>query len=274
MATKKIKKAETPIDKRETFMSIRKDFAGSGLSVEEKLRTLYELQKADSSIDKIIQLRGELPSEVEALEGEVASLKGKAAAMSELLEGYTKSIANNRQNIVDADDAIAKYRKQLENVTNSREFDSLNKEIENQDLLHQIAEKHIREAKELIEEKSRDLKDLKDYIAVRDEDLAAKKEELAGIVERTATQEKKLHAERETCAAKIDARTMSAYERIRASVQNHLAVVKVYNGDSCGGCFTTIIPQTLIDISSNKTLIICEHCGRIVVSPDIDRQQN
>lgn len=271
MATKKIKKADTPIDKRETFMSIRKDFAESGLSVEEKLKTLYELQKADTSIDKIIQLRGELPSEVEAIEEEVTALKGKAAAMAELMEGYTKSITDNRQNIIDSDNAIAKYKKQLESVTNSREFDSLNKEIENQDLLHQIAEKHIREAKELIEEKARDLKDLKDYIAVRNEDLQAKKEELTSIVERTAAEEEKLHAERKACAAKIDARTMSAYERIRASVQNHLAVVKVYNGDSCGGCFTTIIPQTLIDISSNKTLIICEHCGRIVVSTDIDQ---
>lgn len=270
MATKKIKKVETPIDKRETFVSIRKDFAETGLSVEEKLKTLYELQKADTAIDKIIQLRGELPSEVDELEEELNVLKGKAAKISDLMEGYTKSIADNKQNIIDSDDAIAKYRKQLENVTNSREFDSLNKEIENQELLHQIAEKHIGEARVLIAEQRAVLEDLKDHIAIRNDDLKAKKEELAGIVESTAKDENKLRAERKACAAKIDPRTMSAYERIRSSVHNHLAVVKVFNGDSCGGCFTTIIPQTLINISSNKTLIICEHCGRIVVSEDID----
>lgn len=270
MATKKIKKVETPIDKRETFVSIRKEFAESGLSVEEKLRTLYELQKADTAIDKIIQLRGELPSEVEALEEEVAALKAKAEKRSTLMEGYTKSIADNKQNIIDSDDAIAKYQKQLENVTNSREFDSLNKEIENQGLLHQIAEKHIGEARVMIAEQRAALEDLKDYISIRNDDLKAKKEELAGIVDKTSKEEDRLRAEREECAAKIDSRTMSAYDRIRDSVHNHLAVVKVFNGDSCGGCFTTIIPQTLISIASNKNLIICEHCGRIVVSEDID----
>ena len=111
---------------------------------------------------------------------------------------------------------------------------------------------------------------LKDALTLRNEDLKAKKQELAGIVDATAPQEEKLRAVREACAAKIDARTMSAYERIRRSVHNHLAVVSVYNGDSCGGCFNTITPQRLVEIASNKKLIICEHCGRIIVNPDFE----
>ena len=111
---------------------------------------------------------------------------------------------------------------------------------------------------------------MKDKIAVREDDLNAKKQELETIVESTSKEEAKLRANRDACAEKIDARTMSAYERIRKSCNNHLAVVSVFNNDSCGGCFNTIAPQRLIDIASNRKMIICEHCGRILVNPDFE----
>lgn len=273
MATKKIKKVETPIDQRETFVSIQKNFADSETSVQEKLRTLYALQQADTAIDKIIQLRGELPGEVSSLEEEIAGLKDKEASAKQYIEGMETTISDNKQNIVDCDNQTAKYKKQLENITNSREFDSINKEIENQGLLRQIAEKNIGEARVKIGELKSDLQDLADKLSVREEDLKLKKEELSTIVESTAKEEERLRAQRASLAAKIDARTMSAYERIRNSVHNHLAVVSVYNGDSCGGCFNTIIPQRLVEIASNKKLIICEHCGRIIVNPDFSQPE-
>ena len=246
---KKTKKFETPIDQRETFVSIQKSFADSDLSVAEKLKTLYVLQQADTEIDKILQLRGELPVEVENLENEIADLNMKVARISEHVEEMTRFISENKLSITECDAQIEKYKSQLENISNSREYDSLNKEIENQGLLRQIAEKHIGEAKERIFEK---------------------KQELETIVEATSQEEARLRANREGCAAKIDARTMSAYERIRQSNNNHLAVVSVFNGDSCGGCFNTIAPQRLIDIASNRKMIICEHCGRILVNPDFE----
>ena len=267
---KKTKKFETPIDQRETFVSIQKSFADSDLSVAEKLKTLYVLQQADTEIDKILQLRGELPMEVESLENEIADLNVKANRISEHIEEMNKFIAENKLNIAECDTHIEKYKGQLENISNSREYDSLNKEIENQGLLRQIAEKHIGEAKERIFDKKNDLEIVKEKIAVRNEDLAAKKEELDNIVEATSKEEERLRANREECAAKIDARTMSAYERIRQSCNNHLAVVSVFNGDSCGGCFNTIAPQRLIDIASNRKMIICEYCGRILVNPDFE----
>ena len=270
MATKKIKKVETPIDQRETFVSLQKNFADSEISVEEKLKTLYALQEADSAIDKIVQLRGELPSEVEALEGEVVDLKARLAQGAAVIDAYNQTIAENKQNIVDCDLQIEKYQKQLDDISNSREYDSINKEIENQGLLRQIAQKTINDTRAAIMERKEEQESLKDYISVRSEDLKAKKEELATIVESTSKEEEALKAKRDECAAKIDPRTMSAYDRIRASVHNHLAVVSVYNGDSCGGCFNTITPQRLVEIASNKKLIICEHCGRIIVNPDFE----
>ena len=267
---KKTKKFETPIDQRETFVSIRKSFADSDLSVGEKLQTLYVLQQADTEIDKILQLRGELPMEVENLENEIAELKAKSARMIELVDEYNKFITENKHNITECDDQIERYKTQLENIANSREYDSLNKEIENQGLLRQIAEKNIAETKERIFDKKNEIEVIKEKIAVRTDDLKAKKEELSTIVESTAKEEERLRANREECAAKIDARTMSAYDHIRQSCNNHLAVVSVFNGDSCGGCFNTIAPQRLIDIASNRKMIVCEYCGRILVNPDFE----
>ena len=267
---KKTKKFDTPIDQRETFVSIQKSFADSDLSVSEKLQTLYALQQADTAIDKILQLRGELPMEVEQLETEIADLKAKATRLAEMVEEFNAFINANKINMAECDDQIAKYKAQIENVSNSREYDSLNKEIENQGLLRQIAEKHIGEAKERIFDKKNELEVVKEKINVRTEDLKAKQEELANIVEATSKDEALLRANRETCAAKIDERTMSAYDHIRHSCNNRLAVVSVFNGDSCGGCFNTIAPQRLIDIASNRKMIICEHCGRILVNPDFE----
>ena len=267
---KKTKKIETPIDQRETFVSIQKSFADSGLSVEEKLKTLYALQQADTEIDKILQLRGELPLEVEALENELADLKAKSQNISLQIDDCNKKITEYKHNIAECDAQLEKYRSQIDNVANSREYDSLNKEIENQGLLRAIAEKNIDETKAAIVAKKSDMELIKEKIAVKGEDLKAKQEELSTIVESTAAEEERLRSKREACAEKIDARTMSAYERIRNSCNNKLAVVSVFNGDSCGGCFNTIPPQRLIDIASNKKMIICEYCGRILVNPDFE----
>ena len=222
---KKTKKFETPIDNRETFVSIQKSFADSDLSVSEKLQTLYALQQADTAIDKILQLRGELPMEVEQLETEIAELKAKATRLAEMIEEFNAFINANKINMAECDDQIAKYKAQIENVANSREYDSLNKEIENQGLLRQIAEKHIGEAKERIYDKKNELEVVNEKIEVRTEDLKAKQEELANIVESTSKEEELLRANRDACAAKIDERTMSAYDHILQSCNNHLAVV-------------------------------------------------
>ena len=263
-------KVEAPIDQRETFVSLLKSFADSDMPVEEKLKTLYQLQAADSEIDKIIQLRGELPAEVSALEDEIASLKERSAAISAVIDQFNRNIADAKLSIADHESTIEKYQRQLETIANSREYDSLNKEIENQELLRQIDEKTINDTRFEIGNKKAELEEIKDRLTIRTDDLKAKKDELENIVEETAKEEAVLRARRDECAAKIDARTMSAYERIRESVHNHLAVVGIYNGDSCGGCFNTITPQRRVEIASNRKLIICEHCGRIIINPDFE----
>ena len=268
-STKKSTKIQTPVDERETFLSLRKSFAENEQDTQEKLKNLYQLQAADNDIEQLVQLRGELPAEVAALEEEIAGLKAKCTRIDEVIEGYTQTVERAKGQIVELDAEVEQYRKQLENISNSREYDSINKEIENTTLLRAIAEKNINEALEAIEEKKQDLERLADKISIREDDLAAKNEELAVIVESTAKEEDALRERRDSFASKIDERTLSAYERIRNSVHNHLAVVSIVNEDSCGGCFNTITPQRIIDINSGRKLVICEHCGRIIVSPEL-----
>lgn len=271
MATKKVTKVQTPIDAHETFVSIRKSFA-EGADVQDKLKSLYELQQIDSELDKIYQLRGELPAEVEALHAKISELSGKAATVSESITECEKKIAEFTQQYKACKDQAEKYQAQIDaGIENSREYDSLTKEIENQDLLAQVAQKRIGELQDAIEAKKGDLEAIGARIDVRKEDLEAKKQELETISVSTAKQEEKLLASRKESAEKIDARTMSAYERIRKSVRNHIAVATVYNDNACGGCHAEIAPQKLIDISDGKKMIICEYCGRILVNPAVEK---
>lgn len=274
--TKKTTKVQTPVDERETFVSLQKNFADSEQDAREKLKTLFSLQAADNDIDRLVQLRGELPGEVSELESEVESLKARYAKVEQLIGGFNDNIAAAKKEIEELDVQIEEYKARLGNVSNSREYDSLNKELENEGLLRMIAEKNITEAREAIEDRKVDLDRINDRIIIREGDLEAKKEELANIVESTAKEESDLRKKRDSFTRSLDERTLSAYERIRNSTHNHLAVVTLFPknedgtyGDACGGCFHTITPQRLVDISSGKRLVICEHCGRIIVNPDI-----
>ena len=265
-ATKKTKKIGTPIDERETFVSLQKTFADSESNTQEKLKILYDLQSADNEIEKLVQLRGELPAEVAALEAEVDACNARIESLEEVIAQYNQNIDAMNEDIVGLDAETEKYRKQLEKIANSREFDSINKELENLSILRKIDDKKIGESREAIAENKATIQRVQEKLEVLGIDLDAKKEELSVIVESTAKEEKVLVKQRDDLAASLDERTLSAYNRIRASVHNHLAVVTVFNGDSCGGCFNTVTPQRLIDIATGKKLIICEHCGRIIVA--------
>lgn len=270
MATKKVQKVVTPIDQRETFVSIQKNFTESELSIEEQLRILYALQQADTKIDKIIQLRGELPLEVEALEGEIAEIDAKIAKHEAEVAEFTASVAANKNAALEYGQQLDKYKEHLEHITNSREYDSLQKEIENHGIMLQIAEKRIGEAKEEMFKLKGEIARLQDRKNVKNADLDAKKAELATIVESTAQEEAALQKERDAYAAKVDPRTMNAYDKVRNSYANHLAVVSLYQGNACGGCMNTVPPQRAIEIASGKKIVICENCGRILVSPEAE----
>lgn len=238
------------------------------ITVEDKLKALYKLQLVDSKIDKIRIVRGELPLEVEDLEDEVTGLKKRIEKISGELAELEGGVSDKKNMIVDAEAAIAKYKEQQNNVRNNREYDSLSKEIEFQSLEIELANKRIKEAKAKVDHKKVILAENEEKLKTRASDLELKQGELDSIIKETEKEEQELTAESAKAEKLIDERLVVAYKRVRKSKRNGLAVVSVER-ESCGGCFNKIPPQRQLEISMRKKTNVCEHCGRILVDPDL-----
>ena len=238
------------------------------ISVEEKLRALFQLQNFNSEIDKIRILRGELPLEVQDLEDEIAGLETRVEKYKEEVKNFEHEITTKEGEITQAEALITKYKDQQNNVRNNREFDSLSKEIEYQTLEIELCTKRIREFKAQIKDKSAVIEESKNVLDERNKDLQAKKSELDEIVADTKKEEDSIIKKAAALEAKIEERLITAYHKIRKNARNGLAVVSVER-DSCGGCFNKIPPQRQLDIKSHKKIIVCEYCGRILVDEDI-----
>jgi uncharacterized protein len=238
-------------------------------SVEEKLRALYRLQSIDTQIDRIRTIRGELPLEVQDLEDEIAGLETRLGKLQEEAKDFETQIAEKKNTKKDATAAIKKYEAQQAKVRNNREYDSITKEIEFQNLEIQLSEKRVKEFEYQIKSKTDLLASLEAQIEDKKKDLDAKKGELNEIVQETQHQEDDLIKKSQDSQKKIDERLLSAYHRLRKNFRNGLAVVSVER-DSCGGCFNQIPPQRQLDIRTHKKVIVCEHCGRVLVDKALD----
>ncbi|MFD2696383.1 zinc ribbon domain-containing protein [Mesonia sediminis] len=242
------------------------------ISVEEKLRTLFDLQLIDARIDEIRNVRGELPLEVEDLKDEVAGLNKRLEKLNIDLEGLNQNIADKKNAIEESKALIKKYNEQQKNVRNNREFNAISKEIEFQELEIELAEKHIREFKAQIEHKNEVITATQEKIEARQEHLKHKQDELDEILSETEREEKALIEKSEDFKKDIETRLVTAYERIRGSVKNGLAVVPVERGAS-GGSFFTIPPQVQMEIASRKKIITDEHSGRILVDSQLAEEE-
>jgi len=278
MATpkKKIVMVETPIDNRETFVSLStsmKNQNNDEVTMESKLRSLYMIQQIDSKIDEIHLLRGELPEEVRDLEDEIAGLNTRISNLKTEISEQESFISIKKLDIKNCEDNVTRYGEQRNNVANNREYDSISKEIEYQELEKELAEKRLREATELVTEKKAAVETAQGELKERELDLENKKKELVSIIEDTAKEEEVLKAKLAEYEQGLDKRMLAAYHKVRSNAHNHLAVVTVKR-DACGGCFNKIPPQRQLDIALNKKIIVCEYCGRILVSSDFEKEEN
>jgi uncharacterized protein len=242
------------------------------VTVEEKLRALYDLQLIDSRIDEIRNVRGELPLEVEDLEDEVAGLSTRVKKLEAELEVSDNDIKSKKILIEDSKAAIKKYTEQQKNVRNNREFNALSKEIEFQELEIELAEKHIKEYRAQIEQKKDIIEQTKERLTDREKHLAHKKGELDAILAETQKEEDMLMKKSQEFEEQIEPRLISAYKRIRNNVKNGLAVVPVERGAS-GGSYFTIPPQVIVEIAGRRKIITDEHSGRILVDEDLAREE-
>ena len=240
-------------------------------TVEQKLKALYELQNLHTKIDKIRQIRGELPIEVADLEDEVAGLETRIQKIKAELDDTEDAIVNRKNMIKDAQTLIKKYDAQLKDVKNNREYDALTKEVEIQNLDIQVSEKKIKEFGFEINNKTEIYEKALANLDLRKGDLEAKRAELNTITGETEKEEQALVKKAEKAEENIEERLMFAYNRLRKNAFNGLAVVTI-DRDSCSGCFNKIPPQRQLDIRQRKKVIVCEHCGRILVDEALTQE--
>lgn len=238
------------------------------MSVEDKLKALYQLQTMLSEIDKIKTLRGELPLEVQDLEDEVAGLTLRIGKFNDEIKALNSDVTTKRNNIKNAETSVERYKEQLNDVRNNREYDTLSKEIEFQSLEIQLQTKRIGEAQAEIEKKKEEIANSQEALENRRTDLEVKKSELDEIVSETKAEEEKLREKAKALEVSIEPRLLTAFKRIRKNSRNGLGVVYVQR-DACGGCFNKIPPQRQLDIRMRKKIIVCEYCGRIMVDPEL-----
>jgi len=243
------------------------------LSVEEKLKTLYQLQTTLSGIDEKRALRGELPLEVQDLEDEIAGLNTRIEKIENEIQDFEAAVKMKRGEIADAQASVDRYQKQLDEVKNNREYDTLTKEIEYQSLEIELCNKKIKEALIHIEERKNDLNSAMEQKAERETALKEKKSELNEIMQETKEEEERLKEKAAELEQKIEPRLLNSFKRIRKSARNGLGIVYVQR-DACGGCFNKIPPQRQLDIKIHKKIIVCEYCGRIMIDPELAGVKN
>ena len=238
------------------------------ITVEDRLKALYQLQMIDSEVDKIRIVRGELPLEIEDLEDLLAGMQTRLEKLNSELDAVNHEILSKKNANLDAEALVKKYEKQLKNIKNNREFSSLTKELEYKTLEIQLNEKQMAELNAKTLHKDEVINEVKAQVADKEEELAVKNKELAAIIKETEKEEKVLLKKSEKAQEVIEERILKSYTRIRSKVVNGLAVVSV-DRNACGGCFNQIPPQRQLDIQMHKKVIVCEHCGRILVDSNI-----
>ena len=238
------------------------------MPVEERLKTLFQLQTTLSGIDEKRALRGELPLEVQDLEDEIEGLTTRMDKINADIAEFEQAVTLKKGEIETAKASVERYKAQLNDVKNNREYDTLSKEIEYQTLEIELCNKKIKEAAARIEEKKQELAQNQEIIDDRRQDLDIKKGELDEIMEETRAEEEKLKAKVKDLEAKIEPRLLTSFKRIRKNARNGLGIVYVQR-DACGGCFNKIPPQRQLDIKMHKKVIVCEYCGRILIDPEL-----
>jgi predicted nucleic acid-binding Zn-ribbon protein len=247
-------------------MAAKKDIME--MSVEQKLKNLYQLQSLLSESDKLKALRGELPLEVEDLDAEIEGLTHRLEKYNTEIERHKADIEGMNVKIREAQEAMKRYEQQQENVSNNREYDILTKEIEFQGLEIMLLEKKINEAQRAIDAKQRDMNQCAETLRSRRDDLDVKKSELDEIISETKAEEEKIREKAKNIELTIEPRLLTSFKRIRKNSRNGLGLVYVQR-DACGGCFNKIPPQRQLDIRMRKKIIVCEYCGRIMIDPEL-----
>jgi len=236
--------------------------------IEKQLRALYKLQLIDSNLDKLRSVRGELPMEVHDLEDEIIGLETRIENTNNSIAELKLTIESFKTKIQECNALMLKYESQQMHVKNNREYVAISKEMELQKLEIMASEKKIKEIKTEISDKEQSIENNQHDLEDKKKELVEKERELTDIIGETEKEEAEILLERDAAQVQIEDRLLKAYNKIRETYQNNLAVVAIER-DACGGCFSQIPPQRQLDVRLHLKIIACENCGRVLIDQSL-----
>ena len=237
--------------------------------MENRLRLLYALQRVDSNLDELRDLKGDLPAVVRRLQ---ESIKDREQLRTELEKTVKLSLVSRDEadsEILGLKEKIEKYKTQQFEVKSNRQYDALGKEI---DYSQERITKLTRELEQLETKASvakADAITIGPDLEQLEADLKEKNAELALVDKEHEEEDLKLRHEREKIVARIQKNDLQMYERIRKA-KGGIAIVPVKR-NSCGGCYNRVPPQRVLELRKNSHMTACERCGRILVSEELAR---
>ena len=231
--------------------------------MKKLVKQLIDLQKIDSKFDALQLQKGDLPFMIEEAE---VDLDLKSTRKTEIEEEIKKGEADRRMfqmEIEASNEKLKQYEEQLYKVQTNKEYDAISLEIDTKKMEIKELENKILQSMEEEEEYKKNITELKDEVVKLEEQLVEYRRELDEIIKHTQSEEQKLETARRKIVSDIDRRYQVKYDRIRKAKAG-LAVVPIKK-HSCGGCYSAIPPQKIVEIREMNRLFTCEHCGRILV---------
>ena len=233
----------------------------------DRLSTLYELQLIDNQLDELEELRGDLPAAVNDLKSQIQTLKEQLDAKESEKKKSSSKRRSNDDDVERLKTSLKKFKSQLYQVRNNKEYDALTKEIDHSEEQISKLDAETLALEDLIDKLKKEISEIEPLLDTLTKELKEKEAELKQIIKANEREEARLMDKREKVKTKIKKPDYNTYTRIRKA-SNGKAVVTLIRA-ACSGCHNVVPPQRQIEIRSNKRLFSCESCGRILVSPDI-----
>ena len=232
-----------------------------------RLSTLFELQLIDDELDILQELRGDLPIEVNNLNFQIQTIKDTVDEKEKEKEAALETMKSNESEIERLNKNLKKFKSQLYQVRNNKEYDALTKEIDHSEEKISTFETENAELENKVQTFKAEIEEVTPQLEELLAEVEIKEEELKQIVKANEREESKLSSKREAVAQKVRRSDYNTYTRIRKALSGK-AVVTITRG-ACTGCHNVVPPQRQIEIRGSKRLFTCESCGRLLISPNV-----
>ena len=241
--------------------------------MQEDFELLLRLQMIDEQLKEIDAAKGTLPFEIKRLQQSIEE-------MNDRLQEIQAENESGRKEVKELETSAEEYNTRIQQLQNDLfNFVSSNKEYEavtqSMDSLKEKTGSNENRVLELLSRQEANEREITEIARVTEEskvDLASKSDLLEHQLNGSRGRIDQLLHKREYTVSVLKKPLYDHYERIR-NMRDGRGVVPLARG-ACGGCFQTVPPQQQAEIRSMRDLVICEICGRIIVSDRLEIELN